>query len=145
MASMRESGMSTIALFLLAFLASCTTASVVTGPTLTDSQWRFTAIDGKPPIGEATLSFQRDRLSVSAGCNRMTGTWRSESGRLITGPLAATRMFCEGRMEQESVVSDLLGASPQLTVHGDHMRLKSAGHWAGLERKRQISPLQPTH
>lgn len=128
--------MRAIALSLLALVAGCTTTTAATSPRLAGTEWRFTAIDGAAPIGEATLSFEGDRLSASAGCNRMAGTWHSEGGKLFTGPLAATRMFCEGKMEQERAVGNLLGGTPQVTVGGDNMTLKSEAHSAVLERKR---------
>jgi heat shock protein HslJ len=126
-----------ISLPLLALLAGCTTTSADTAaPSLAGSEWQFTAIDGAPPVGEATLAFQAERLSANAGCNRMNGAWRSEDGKLVAGPLAATKMFCEGKMEQESAVGDLLGGSPELTVSGDRMTLKTTAHSAELKRTR---------
>lgn len=120
----------------LALLASCTTTEAgPSGPKLGDSEWRFTAIDGSPPVGEATLSFQGERLSANAGCNRMGGTWRNEGGKLVAGPLMSTKMFCEGKMDQERSVSELLGSSPDLSVGADRMTLKTTAHSAELVRK----------
>lgn len=115
-------------------LGGCTTVDA-DRPPLADSEWRFTAIDGAPPVGEATLSFQGDRLSAHAGCNRMAGSWRHAGGKLVAGPLMATKMFCEGRMEQERAVAELLDAGPDMTVTGARMTLKSPAHSAQLERK----------
>lgn len=119
----------------LALLAGCATTMTGSSPSLADSEWRFTAIDGAAPAGEATLTFRSDRLVANAGCNRMGGTWREEGGKLIVGPLMATRMFCEGKMEQERAVSDLLDAGPDVTVSDDRMTLKSAAHSAELARR----------
>lgn len=118
----------------LALLAACTTTSA-TAPTLGDSAWRFTQIDGTPPVGEATLTFEGNRLSANAGCNRMGGTWRSDAGKLIAGPLMATKMFCEGKMDQERAVSELLGSSPDLTLSDNRMTLRNTAHSAELVRK----------
>jgi heat shock protein HslJ len=65
----------------------------------------------------------------------MGSTWRSESGKLIAGPLVGTKMFCEGKMDQERAVSDLLGSSPDLTLSGDRLTLKTTAHSAELVRK----------
>jgi heat shock protein HslJ len=116
-------------------LGGCTTMTN-TPPALAGTEWRFTAIDSAPPVGEATLAFEATRLSANAGCNRMAGAWRSESGQLIAGPLMATKMFCEGKMDQERAVGDLLAASPQLTVSGNRMTLASPAHSAELQRTR---------
>jgi heat shock protein HslJ len=128
---MRKFSLSVVRLVLL---GGCTTVTD-NRPELVGSEWIFTAIDGAPPLGGATLSFQADRLSANAGCNRMAGDWRSKGGQLIAGPLMATKMFCEGRMEQERAVSELLEARPELTVSGDRMTLASSGHSAELQRK----------
>lgn len=120
----------------IALLAGCTTTGAgPSTPSLGDSEWRFTAIDGSPPVGEATLSFQGERLSANAGCNRMGGTWRSEDGKLVAGPLMGTKMFCEGKMDQERAVSELLGSSPDLALSADRMTLKTTAHSAELVRK----------
>lgn len=115
----------------MAVLAGCATT---TAAPLADSEWRFTAIDGAPPVGEASLSFKGDRLTASAGCNRMGGTWRSEGGKLIAGPLMGTKMFCEGKMDQERAVSELLSGSPDVVLDGNRLSLKSAAHSAELTR-----------
>jgi heat shock protein HslJ len=105
-------------------------------PALSGSQWRFITIDGAPPLGETTLSFEAARLSANAGCNRMAGAWRREGGKLIAGPLMATKMFCEGTMDQERAVSELLDGSPELTIANNRMTLASSAHSAELERMR---------
>ncbi len=126
----------------LALLGGCTRLMSApppapgTAPALADSAWRFTAIDGAPPSGEATLTFQPDRLIANAGCNRMGATWRFDAGKLVTGPLMATRMFCEGKMDQERQVSELLGAAPEVMVHGDRLTLKGSTHSAELTRTK---------
>ena len=124
-----------IPLALFPLLAACATTAPGTAPTLADTEWRVTAIDGKPPVGEASLAFRPDRLVASAGCNRLGGTWREEAGELMVGPLMATRMFCEGKMEQERALSDLLGGEPAVTLSGDRLSLRTTAHVAELVRK----------
>jgi heat shock protein HslJ len=124
------------ALPLFALLAGCMTPPSGTPPGLGGTEWRFTTIDGAPPAAEASLAFETDRLIAHTGCNRMAGAWRSADGKLIAGPLAATKMFCEGRMHQETVLGELLGGSPALTVSGDRLTLRTTAHWAELERKK---------
>lgn len=122
-------------LALPALLAGCATTSAGTAPTLAGSEWRITAIDGAPPVGEASLAFRPERLVASAGCNRLGGTWRQEAGKLVVGPLMATRMFCEGKMDQERALNDLLGGEPAVTLGGDRLTLRTTAHMAELVRK----------
>ncbi|MCW1427887.1 META domain-containing protein [Novosphingobium sp. JCM 18896] len=128
-----------IPLALLALLAGCATTSTGTAPTpklvLADSEWRVTTIDGTPPVGEASLAFRPDRLVASAGCNRLGGTWSENAGKLVVGPLMSTRMFCEGKMEQERALSDLLGGEPAVTLSGDRLSLRTTAHAVELVRK----------
>ncbi len=119
----------------LALLSACAAPAAGGGASLTDSHWRFTAVDGAAMAGDkATLSFSSGRISANVGCNGMSGPWRIESGRLIAGPLISTQMWCEGKMEQERAVSALLSSGPELTVTGDRMTLKSGAHAAELVR-----------
>lgn len=121
-------------LSLTAALSACA-ATNAGGSSLTDSRWRFVTIDGAAPVSAgASLSFQKQQLSANVGCNGMGGPWRVEGGRLIAGPLVSTRMFCEGRMEQENAVSAMLSSGPKLIVTGDRIILASGGHSAELVR-----------
>jgi heat shock protein HslJ len=123
-----------LALPLCGLIAGCMTPAPA-GSTLAGTDWRFTTIDGKLPVAEATLSFGDDRLAANAGCNRMGGAWRSEGAKLIAGPLAATKMACDGRMDQERAVSELLNASPEFALAGTRLTLRTTTHWAELARK----------
>ena len=35
-------------------------------------------------------------LHGTDGCNRLVGTWEESDGKITFGPMAGTRMFCEG-------------------------------------------------
>lgn len=105
---------------------------------LADSEWRFVEIDDYQPIrpGGARLAFGEEDISASVGCNTMAGEWRIEEGRLIAGPLAGTRMFCQGDVwEQEQTIAALLVAAPTLEWRdANRLILRSSGHSAELAR-----------
>jgi heat shock protein HslJ len=132
--TMPKASFSLVAIALLAGCAAINPPSK--RPTLGDSEWRITALDGKAPAGEATLAFAGDRIAASAGCNRMSGSWKMDAGRLVVGQLASTRMFCEGKMEQEQALSQLLDGGPDVTMSDDRMMLKTPKHSAELERTK---------
>lgn len=75
--------------------------------------WRIEALNGRPVArgSSPTVSFEGDRVFGHASCNRFTGTYRFERGRLNTGPLAATKMLCADRVLnfQESSILRLFG------------------------------------
>lgn len=58
-------------------------------------------------VGVFTLTFTNDgNFSASTDCNSMTGKYAAETGTLVFGPIASTKMFCEG--SQEIVFGELL-------------------------------------
>jgi heat shock protein HslJ len=86
-------------------------------------EWQISLIDGRPAAARATIRFEGDRVSGTTGCNRFSGSYRFERGRLVLGPLAMTRMACPGpRMEQEQRLTRLF-ALPLNQVPGDHGRV----------------------
>ncbi|MFM5948470.1 MAG: META domain-containing protein, partial [Novosphingobium sp.] len=55
-------------------------------------------------------------------------------GRMIVGPVISTQMYCDGVMEQERAVAELLGASPSFFIEGDRMGIRSDKHVAELRK-----------
>jgi len=124
-----------IALFSL-FVAACAMPENG-GSDLAGSQWTLEQIDGDAPSSplHAKLSFERERLAASAGCNSIGGPWRVDGLRLIAGPLVQTEMYCEGPVwKQERALSALLSAGPVITREGNVLTLVSSGHRARLAR-----------
>ncbi len=119
----------------LSLLPGCAAANK-SQANLANSTWRFVSIDGAAPVsGKAAITFEKDRIGATVGCNGMGGPWRVESGRLIAGPLMQTQMYCEGEVwTQEKAIGALLAGAPQVKVGSDRLVLKSSGHSAELER-----------
>jgi heat shock protein HslJ len=87
--------------------------------TLEGSNWRIVAINDVPvaPTNAAAegrvaeLRFADGRMSGSAGCNRLSGSYSVADQRLTVGPVMATRMLCsEILMTREHAVIAILGA-----------------------------------
>ncbi|MBS3927998.1 MAG: META domain-containing protein [Sphingomonadales bacterium] len=120
----------------LVLLAACS----ATTPSVADpggSKWTFVAIDGQPPVSsKSSLTIEEDRIGANLGCNGMGGDLKIEQGRLITGPLISTMMFCDGVMDQEKAVADLLEAKPRFFIEGDRLFIHSDKHKAELVRKK---------
>jgi len=126
-----------ISIALLPLLAAACAMPDESGSDLAGSQWALERIDGEAPSApaRARLSFERERLAASAGCNAIGGPWRVDGLRLIAGPLVQTEMYCEGPVwEQERALSALLAAGPVITREGDTLTLVSSGHRARLAR-----------
>lgn len=119
----------------LLFLAGCSVPGD-TSTSIAGTSWRFTAIDGSPPLSEsARLDFENKSLGASVGCNSMGGDWRVEDDRLIAGPLTQTEMYCAKPLwNQEKALTSLLTSAPVIIVEGDHMTLTSHGRSAELRK-----------
>lgn len=123
-----------IALFTLPLLAGCATVGDA-APSLAGSKWAFVSIDGQSPISDkALLSIEADRIGANVGCNGMGGDLRIEPGRLVTGPIISTKMYCDGAMVQESAVAELLSASPAFFIEGKRLMIRSDKHVAELRQ-----------
>lgn len=117
----------------LPLVIGCVPPSKALEGIMTGTTWHFTEIDGTAPVGKQTsLTLQPGRVGANVGCNGLGADAKMERGRLITGPVISTQMFCEGVMEQERAVSALLAAKPTITVRGTTMTLRGGGHSAEL-------------
>lgn len=101
---------------LIIALAACTPASTPVEPEFLDVEWVVVELDGvavEPdsarPALTLTLGREEQRASGHAGCNQFGGTWRGAADSLSFGPLAMTKMFCEGRMDLEARYGQALG------------------------------------
>ncbi|MCE2842123.1 MAG: META domain-containing protein [Novosphingobium sp.] len=128
----------------LPLLAACATPQTVAdaepegspnGPLTT---WAFVSIDGQKPVSDrAELRIYQKRIAATVGCNGLGGDLElTKDGRMKVGPMVLTMMYCEGLMEQERAVSELLGASPNFFIENGRMGIKSGQHVAELVRKR---------
>ena len=93
-----------------------TAATPPTRPQLRDRLWVVTAVgEFTAPIGAGgegltlTLGLEDSRASGFAGCNRFTGNYSLDGGKLTFGPLAATRMHCTEAMDLEAAYLEALG------------------------------------
>lgn len=116
----------------LALLAACS----ATTPSLAEpggSRWTFVAIDGQKPVSSKTaLTVGDGRIGANVGCNGMGGDLKFEGDRLIVGPLISTQMYCDGVMEQERAVADLLAANPRFFIENGRLGIVSDKHRAEL-------------
>lgn len=100
------------------------------------TSWTFVSIDGEAPRSpKAELRIYPRRIAATAGCNGLGGELEVTNGQLKVGPIVATRMYCDGLMEQERAISELLGASPAFFIENGRMGIRSDKHVAELVRK----------
>ena len=89
---------------------------------LAGTSWTFVSIGGVRVAGDrpASLEFEDNRLSGSAGCNRFSGSYAIDGRTLTAGPLMATKMACPGSgMTQESAFFALMRGPVSLGFPSD--------------------------
>lgn len=126
----------------LPLLAACAAPQTATepkpasGPDGPLTTWTFVSIDGQKPVSSrAELRIFEKRIAATVGCNGLGGDLQLTNGQMKVGPIISTQMYCEGLMEQERAVAELLGASPAFFVENGRMGIRSAKHVAELVRK----------
>jgi len=79
-----------------------------------------------PPEGVVLYAvFSEGTVAGSAGCNNYNGSYETDGGSITIGPIAATLMFCEGAMDQETAYLGALGAVDSYEVSGDELTLSN--------------------
>ncbi len=90
-------------------------------PTLDNTSWQLVSLGSTKPIGDKpiTLSFTKDRLAGSAGCNRYMGGFKVKGNQLEIGSsLASTMMACkEDLMKQEATFLKALSSAKSYKIN----------------------------
>lgn len=114
-------------------LSACATAKGAQ-PSQALGEWHFVTIDGQKPVsGKTSLTIAPGRIGANVGCNGLGGDLRIEGNRLMAGPLISTMMYCDGVMEQERAVSELLAANPEFRFEDGRLLLSDGKHIAELK------------
>lgn len=86
--------------------------------------WRLVLLDGTRFEARATLMQpEPGRIAGAAPCNRYSAALRVGPPGFALGPVAVTRMFCDGAMEDEARFLDALAAATSAEVTGDRLVL----------------------
>lgn len=99
------------------------------GEALAAGEWVLQELDGSPvpatPGVGPTLSWDpaASQVAGSSGCNRYTGRGVLRGSRLSVETLAGTRRFCEGAMELEARVLEVIEAGGWLRLDGPELVL----------------------
>ncbi len=109
---------------------------------LTGNQWRLLALRDAAAAHAAGTSLQftpGGLLVVDGACNRYSGDYRLDAGRLLVGPLAGTRRACAGeRMAFDDALTAALADTDSVLTDGRQLVLSGAG-----ERLARFAPAAP--
>ncbi|WP_405225911.1 YbaY family lipoprotein [Lentisalinibacter sediminis] len=106
-------------------------ASADTGeasPALTGRDWMLMRLEGEEvaPLSDGrrpSLQFEADRVHGFAGCNRLTGGYRTDGAALDFAQLAMTRMACAEGMDLEQRFSAALERVTGYAIEGGRLLL----------------------
>lgn len=90
--------------------------------TLNGTNWNILSVNGKAALAdvEANLSFNDGRVTGTAGCNRLMGSYSQSGDTLDFTQTASTRMACPApHMEQERAVLSALQTGTKLHYNDD--------------------------
>ncbi|WP_280542280.1 META domain-containing protein [Chromohalobacter sp. 11-W] len=110
-------------------------ASARPDESLVNTYWKLTSLDNAPVTvvpnqrePHFVLHADPARVMGSTGCNRMTGNYRVEEAKLLFSALATTRMACKQGAQTEQRFLDVLNATDEWRVEGEHLTLLGAQH-----------------
>lgn len=87
-----------------------------------NGNWKaVTALGGA--VDGPELQIDGTQVSGSGGCNRFSGTAVIAKGAIKFGPLRATRKFCAGKMDTETVFLSALDATRAFALSSDELVL----------------------
>lgn len=87
------------------------------------------------------LSFERDALTASAGCNQLRASMSIDGGILVVGDMMQTEMGCEqDLMEQDTWLGSFLQARPTLSLDVDTLSMATADATVVLVDRRIADP-----
>ena len=87
------------------------------------------------------LDFKDGAITANVGCNTMSGEFRMDNGRLVLGQMATTAMGCDAaRSAQDTWLSGVLGAKPQLVLVGDELSIDAGASVLVLKDRRVVEP-----
>lgn len=90
------------------------------------------------------VSFTKDSVTGSAGCNSVGSTATLTDGHLIVhGPVGGTEMGCGKRQYHDQWMGALLTSRPGLELDGDRLTLTSGGTVVELQDSDSAEPAQP--
>ncbi len=107
---------------------------------LLESADGFSAVSGTT----VRLSFSEDELSLSAGCNSMSGAYRVQGTKLVLSGLGSTEIGCEPALHaQDERLADFLEANPSFTLSGDRLELSAGDITLRFLDREQADPDRP--
>jgi heat shock protein HslJ len=95
-------------------------------PALAAGPWRVVEIEGAQAAHGETLRFTGQGIAGQSACNRFSAGLKQQGQAVEISPPVSTRMYCEGRMDDERRYLDALKAAQGYSLSGDTLSLKDA-------------------
>ena len=121
-----------LSLSLIVVLATACTSSAAT-QNLAGTQWKLTALNGKPPFAAGNpvvLNFDSsNQISGNSGCNSYGGEYTASGNTLSLSKVFSTLMACADQSvnDQEAAFHLALGKVVSFEISNGQLNLKDAG------------------
>ena len=139
-----------LALVAAALLAACASSASEPAP-VAEGRWTMVQASFGMPGGGIipTLEFRGGRVFAYSGCNRASGPFQDDGGRLAVGALMSTRMGCRDALNDFEIrYYALLAANPEFRLDGETLTLTAGDDTARFARVRgpvtRVIELAPT-
>ena len=103
-------------------------------------EWTLTKLNGKDIVAEKppTMKFERGRLSIFGGINRLSGSYALIDDSVTLGSLVSTKMAGDPKvMELEANLAKTLASVDTFQVDGNNLVLSSMGAVVAKFRSRK--------
>lgn len=101
-------------------LCVVTTASPTLAADTLGGTWKAVRALGGDVNGPE-LSLSTNEVTGTGGCNRFSGSAAIKGNTIKFGPLRATKMFCAGKMDAETIFLSALDATRGYAVSGNEL------------------------
>jgi heat shock protein HslJ len=99
-----------------------------------------------PPASAPILNLDENgRMTGHGGCNNIFSDFTAADGSISFGPIASTRMFCEGLMELENSFTTALDAVTRYEIVDDQLVLSTEDFSTVLTFSSSVFALEDTH
>ena len=115
-----------------ASMVSCGGIETASVDPLDGTSWLLTAIEGRDPLPGTTITalFEDGTIHGSSGCNNYGASYKTDADQIEISEIESTLMGCtepEGAMDQEQMVTKLLGDSEAFLIANGQLRLLISG------------------
>jgi heat shock protein HslJ len=112
-----------------------------TNDPLSGTDWDLVSYGDQTPVLDSrpTLQFTPDGLGGSTGCNSFFGGYTLDGNKITFGQMGSTMMACEGLMEQEMAILEMLQSAVSYTLEANLLTIQTPNGDLVYKPKQDLS------